>query len=411
MKYAIRPTEEDLNLPTSTIEPKKRAFYDSLEGEPLAIPKPPREPEQEPQEQRRTQTTPSGWLPFMTRTDAIFGHILHPRPDATTNSLQNGISALATYPRALIPLIPPINELNLTSWVPYSTPSYMTSIVLLRFIPYSSDPTRPVDPLAPHLELRIKATDEDIIGIDSLRAVAHTHVSDVLLPVEQVDVRVTQKVVAELPGEQVDAVEGLQPLLQFLQDAKLEMAKGRLYTPPRLHDLGLPRWMFYRPEADPASPFMHTPARRRLEQQATGTSSSTTGPNTVSPAPYDSDTNLPSYAEQHRDPIYNELRTGSYAFAGLELRRPLETTFDGWRLTYTSVEAGQGGGRRAELALEAVPGADRELRRGPDDIDAQRFIRSVYKLARGVEANLVVRPSDGSEVRPRVGWVGKAAKS
>jgi len=42
-------------------------------------------------------------------------------------------------------------------------------------------------------------------------------------------------------------------------------------------------------------------------------------------------------------------------FAGIELHRTVLGRRDGWVLGYTSVEAGQRGGRRPELILEAVP--------------------------------------------------------
>lgn len=400
MKYAVQTTDEHPDLPTLTVKPKKSP-HSSLGGVPLWFPRPSKTPEQ--REQKQTQPTPSGWLPFRVRTNAVFGHVLNVNDAALASSINEGDDGLSASSRTLAPLIPPIDEMDLPSWVPYSSPHYMTSVIVMRFKPDPPDPAKPEDALAPHLELRLKATDDDIIGIDSLRAVAHTHISDILLPAEHVDVRITQKVIAELPGTQVDAVDGMQPLLQFLRDARLEMAKGRLVTPPRLHDLGLPRWMFYRPEADPASPFMPTPARRKLEKTATATA-------VPSVAPHDSDEALPPYEEQRYAVAFNVLRRTSYVFAGLELRRPLETTYDGWRLTYTSVEAGQGGGRRAELGLEAAPGGDRELGRSAADISAQRFVRSVYRLARGADANFLVRPSDGAEVRSSIGWVGKAPK-
>lgn len=410
MKYAVQPTEEDLDPPTLTIPPPNKSFFSSLAGAPLTFPKPPIVPERK--EEKQIQRTPSGWLPFRVRTKAVFGHVLNVFDAVLPRSIHEGTDVLSTSPRTLAPLMPPINELNLPSWVPYNNPHYMTCMVLMRFQPYAVDPARPVDPLAPHLELRLKATDEEIIEVHSLRAVAHTYVSDIVLPAERVDVRITQNVVAEVLGAQIDAIDGLQPLLQFLRDAKFELAKGRLVTPPRLHDLGLPRWMFYRPEADPASPFLPRALQHKLAQKNKDASAGDAADSKAdAAAPYDSDEALPPYAEQHDAPAFNALRPASYAFAGLELQRPLETTYDGWRLEYTSVEAGQGGGRRAELALEAVPGGDKEVRRDATDIDAQRFIRSVYKLARGSETNVAVRPSDGTEVKSRIGWIGKPPKS
>lgn len=406
LKYDVRPEPEDLILPTSTIEPKKEAFYASLAGVPLTFPKPPKAPQPKTKEPEPTKPTPSGWLPFRVRTNAVFGHIFNVNNPEVANSIHDGTEVHAASSRALNPLIPPVSQMTLPGWTPYKIPKYMTSLILMRFAPYSPDPaTQSVDPLTPHLELRIKATDDAIIELDSLRAVAHTHVSDILLPTERVDVRATQRVVAELPGPRIQDAEGMQPLQQFLHDAKLEMAQGKLVTPPRIADLGLPAWMFYRPETDAESSFLHRAARQRLLDEAaparTGKKQSGGGSGSSEARGTD------AYA-----PASNAVRTASYIFAGLELHRPLETTYDGWRLLYTSVEAGQGGGRRAELSLEAVPGGDRALRRDAAGVDGSKFLRSVYRLVRGVEGTGPKADDEdwGKEVKTRIGWLGKAKK-
>lgn len=396
LKYDVRPEAEDLILPTSTIQPKKEAFYASLAGVPLAFPKPSKEPQPEAKEPEATKPTPSSWLPYRVRTNAVFGHIVNLKSPNVANSIHESTDVLASSSRALSPLIPPVSEMTIPAWVPYKIPMYMTSLILMRFAPY------PPNHLAPHLELRIKATDNAIIELDSLRAVAHTHVSDILLPAERVDIRATQRVVAELPGQKIDNTEGMQPLRQFLHDAELEVAEGRLVTPPRIEDLGLPEWMFYQPETDAQSPLLNGAVRRRLLEEAAAAEKTNSRSKT-----HDTDT-LDAY-----DPASNALRTTSYVFTGLELHRPLETTYDGWRLLYTSVEAGQGGGRRAELSLDAIPGGDRELRRNADGVDAAKFLRSVYRLARGVEGTgQKASPEDWrTEVKMRIGWVGKAKKN
>lgn len=415
MHYAVEPVKEDFRRLAITNQERRATSHPHpiTDAEPLGLPRSEEPPEPaEPDDQ--APSTPSGWLPFRIRTSAVFGHVLNPHNTKVASFFQEGIEGLSSFSRALSPVIPPISEMNLPAWVSYANPRTMTSLIIMRFKPYSADLSRPEDPLAPQLELRIKASDDAIIEIDSLRAIAHTHVADMLLPAEPVDARITQKVVAELPGARLDTTEGMQPLLNFLRDARLNMGRGKLVTPPRVCDLGLPRWMFYRPEVDTVSTFIEQPVKRKLKAEAAAAAAA--GQLADAMAPYDDDgmgqtktKKIPSYKKQLFEPAYNALRTTSYLFAGLELHRPLETTFDGWRLAYTSVEAGQAGGRRAELALEAVPGGDHELRRAPDDIDGQRFIRSVYKLARGLVSNPVERPGDGSQVRSSIGWLGKGA--
>lgn len=440
MKYKVRQEDEDLNLPKSTINTKIGDFYKSLAGVPLSFPKPREKPQVE-EKRTTTEPTPSGWKPFRVRTNAVFGHILQLNNANMARAIHEDIEALSNSMRTFNPVIPPLNEMNLPGWVPYRVPVNMTSLILMRFIPDSAEP------LAPHLELRIKTTDDEIIELHSLRAVAHTVVSDILLPAQPVDVRTTQTLVAELPGNKVDETEGIQPLLQFLRDAKLNMAQGHLVTPPRVTNLGLPRWMFYRPEVDVDSPFLNNASQlqKRLDLEAeaaaargaggkttvasdatvaksktktkkttadaTATTSTTMNLPTTPYAPAQNGEDVPSYMEQRYAQPFNELRPVSYRFAGLELHRPLEATYDGWKLSYNSIEAGHGGGQRAELSLVAIPGYDRHMRRQPEYVDTQQFMRSVYRLAQGLETNPVTRKSTGRVFKSRIEWVGKGKKS
>ncbi|KAJ4386675.1 hypothetical protein N0V93_009573 [Gnomoniopsis smithogilvyi] len=386
LKYKIEPVADDLVEPTSTIDPKKRAFYTSLAGVPLAFPRPPCESEEEQLRQliQPTKPTLSGWLPFRVRTNAIFGHVLHLNNQHVTASIKEGTDAVSTSRRTVSPLIPPVTGMDLPAWVPYTSPKYMTSLLIMRFTPTSLPSS---DGPAPNLELRIKATDEEIIGIDSLRAIAHTHVSDICLPGEHVDVRATQRLVAELPGYHLDTTEGMQPLIQFLKDACLEIGRGRLITPPVLDGLGLPSWMFYAPETDTQSPFLRSRVLAELYDAAKAASKPADGskPKKASKkAKKPAKLSTPAPAAHSPYTTYaNALTPTSYIFSGLEVHRHVETSYDGWKLSYTSVEAGAGGGRRAELELEAVPSGDKDVRREGSRIDAGAWLRSVYKLATG----------------------------
>ncbi|PSR80872.1 mitochondrial inner-membrane-bound regulator-domain-containing protein [Coniella lustricola] len=453
IKYKIDVTPEDLTLRQSSYKAKIDNFYKSLQettsSSPLAMPwtqsrlgeevqevQEQQQPEQEPDDvPQPTQPTSSGWLPFSVRTSATFGHVLHLNNSSVAQSFHEGTSSLDTadFPRAFSPLIPAVAGMHLPAWVPYHSPRNMTTIIVMRFVPYSQNPETSNDPLAPHLELRLKATDEAIIGIDSLRAIAHTDTSDILLPAEHVDVRLTQRVVAQLPGHEVGVSESMAPLRDFLNSSRLDMGRGSLTTPPRLDNLGLPLWMFYRPEADAEGGFLASAARRQALQNQTmaqdsqakttvahdgtqhaesPTSTPTTIPTAAKPPPLstifseeiirqakassdgkdtDNDNNnknnntvmVNNYDTAIRSPAFNTTFSTSYMFAGIELHRPTETTYSGWKLNYTSIQAGQGGGRRAELRLDAVPSGDEHARRRKDDMDTRRFMRSVYMLATG----------------------------
>lgn len=390
LKYKINPVADDLIEPTtSTIEPEKRAFYTSLAGVPLHFPRPPRESEEEQLKQviQPTKPTLSGWLPFRVRTTAIFGHVLHLDNQYVTASIKEGPDGISTSRRTVSPLLPPVTGMDFPARVPDTSPKNMTSLIIMRFIPTFLTPSTTPDGPAPTLELRIKATDEEIIGIDSLRAIAHTHVADICLPGDHVDVRATQRLVAELPGNKLDTTEGMQPLTQFLHDALLEIGQGRLITPPVIDGLGLPSWLFYAPETDIQSPFLRSRVLAELYDATKAASAPADGskPKKASKKakkPTNRSTKAPAACSPY-DKSANALTPTSYIFSGLEVHRSVETSYDGWKLSYKSVEAGGGGGRRAELELEAAPSADKDMRREGARIDAGAWLRSVYKLATG----------------------------
>ncbi|KUI61286.1 hypothetical protein VP1G_08451 [Cytospora mali] len=378
LKYKVTPSAEDLALPTSSIKPKVKAYFDNfdferpLEGKPLAIPKPrEKQPEEQESEQLQglepTKPTPSGWLPFKVSTKAVFGHILHEQSPSLIQALGQPTASLVNWPRALSPLIPPIANMDLPGWVPYNQPIDATSTILMRFVPYAEDANHADDlttTKAPHLELRLLASDRRVLAIHSLRAISQISIADILLPAEHVDVRTTQRLQAELPGRVLDTTDGMAALTGFLQASRLEPSRGELVTPPRLRDLGLPAWLLRGDEASP-------------DDEPTSSSSS---------------------------PADNTLVPTSYVFAGLEVHRAIETTYDGWKLAYTSVEAGQGGGRRAELSLEAVPGYDQSLRRDKTGVTSAHFLRSMYQLARGQKGHVTHGP-DGEKIRTSISWV------
>lgn len=403
MPYKVQVTQRDFDLPQSVLRDKEIAFHKARQGERLGIPKGDRPKKELPEPKvpvAQAEPTSSGWIPFRVRTNAVFGHVLH-----SSDAVPESIGSLLKSHRTFSPLIPPIDEMSLPGWVPYRIPSNLDSYLVLRFKPFTDDPAVPQDPFAPHLELRLKASTEDVIEIDCLHAVCHTHVADICLPSEFVDARITQRIAAKLPGRLLDMTDGLGPLTQFLRDSIINIPQANLYTPPRLTNIGLPRWMFYRPEVDLKSPFLGQVVldslKGKKKKAKGGNLPYTTAKGEKPPPPYE---------EQLRDASFNANRHASYLFAGLEVHRPVSTTFDGWRLTYTSIEAGQGGGRRAELSLLGMPGPDQELRRGPEHVDSTSFLRSVYILAHGAPGHLVQRPGDseGEGLRTRIGWFSAA---
>lgn len=293
--------------------------------------------------------SPAGWPTALQRsTSAIFGHILHQYPPQ--NSSQ-GVDL--TQPSIISPVIPPLSALALPQAAKPPTPS--SSTILMRFLPDpSQDPS--VVSAAPPLELRLEASDTEISSISSLRAIvtapatAATH--DILLPSSTVDVRLRQAVFHELAGDALssDPLHADHPILAFLDASDLRPAAGRLVTPARLPGVAVP-----------------------LVSSPHDAASTTTTDGVV-----------------------------DYLFAGLEMRRAVATNYEGWSLMYTDVEAGQGGGRRAELSLEAVPSpSTEEAEARSDDHGAEERVEKVLDAASYLE--VVARIAAGREFK----WYGE----
>lgn len=403
-----------------------------------------KESESEAPEEQKLPTQ-SHWSPFRVTTNAVFGHVLHLfQPDGThsVNKAVATIEGLAESPRTISPVIPPVSKMDLKGWVPYNIPSNMSSMILMRFVPSIdndvdttdiADTANTADTVdaaeqrqrkqrkkqklrklqttnpAPLLELRMKASDEDIIEIDSLRAVSRTHVSDLLFPGEAVDVRATQRLEAVLPGPMVRTMDGMGPLVTFLTNSHLAVQEGKLLTPPRIEKLGLPEWLF-RDHPDELSAH-----QKNLAASKSSSSAASSSPSSSESANKKTHkkTKQAKQGKEGGDAAEDAapLRPMSYVFAGLEVHRTLETVYDGWRLAYTSVEAGQGGGRRAELSLEARPGYDEDLRRPAEQINAHEFLRSVHTLVRGLPGRLVqTRKRDNERIRTTIEWLGAGKK-
>ncbi|KAI0008658.1 mitochondrial inner-membrane-bound regulator-domain-containing protein [Xylariaceae sp. FL0662B] len=200
----------------------------------------------------------------------------------------------------------------------------------------------PPDPI---LELRLATSDREVRGVESLRAITATSIADVMLPAAPVDMRFTQTEYVSLEGDRAK-LEAWQPLADFLGGARLDLAKGKLEMPSRQR-FPLPRRLF---------PANSSYLKRGRKPDATDPDAIPYVNPDPTPTP---DANNPDANPDANNP--DELVSISYEFVGLELHRSVSMPFEGHTLTYTSIEAGQGGGRRAEVTLEPAPlAADKE---------------------------------------------------
>ncbi|KAI1493948.1 mitochondrial inner-membrane-bound regulator-domain-containing protein [Biscogniauxia mediterranea] len=185
---------------------------------------------------------------------------------------------------------------------------------------------------APILELRVAASDKKILGVDSLIAITRTHHTDVLLPSSPVDLRFTQTQYAVLQAKDRPSLAAWQPIIDYLSAARLDFADGKLEMPPH----------------------QRFPVPRRLFATANSTA----------------------------DDEQEDIRV-QYTFVGLEVHRSISQLHEDHRLTYTSIEAGRGGGRRAEITLEPLPEMEQEENDKvvANEMAQERFLDSSFNIA------------------------------
>ncbi|KAF3000001.1 hypothetical protein E8E14_002209 [Neopestalotiopsis sp. 37M] len=258
-----------------------------------------------------------------TTTVGKFGHALtvydgkaHSTP---TFSTQPGLKDLAARAYNFSPVVPnPVIMADL-SQSPGNEHDFVptTSTILVRFFHNHESAVRALPLVAPPLELRLSLSEPkntrenpEITGVHSLRVVSATHHDDVLFPASPVDLRITQTRNASLQGSPV-ALQDWQPIADFLNRSHLDFGAGKLEM-AKQQRFQIPLRLFH---------------------QASATENN----------------------KKHQSQEEEELRSTLYEFAGLELHRSVAVPYPEdkrFNMVYTSIEAGQGGGRRAELSLE-----------------------------------------------------------
>ncbi|KAK8070864.1 hypothetical protein PG997_011067 [Apiospora hydei] len=323
---------------------------------------------------------PVRWSPEVhTATSAVFGHVLLDAMGLPAKALipehEQTRADLSSYSRIFSPIVPHPMQLAAIHGGNQpddqgNKPSFSVEhTILIRFLPAPSpNPAEPNYP-GPPLELRLALTDSDdpvITGVHSLRAIVETHLHDVMLPSSPVDVRVQQQRVATLQGHPEDLATW-QPLQAFLDRARLDISDGKLEMPAQQR-FQIPARLFYNAHYPPISTTLSAKAaaKEHAKREKMGKKL------------------------QARMPAKkNEPISIPYAFMGLELHRAISVPYEGHTLTYTSIEAGQGGGRRAELALSPKPlpsdvssaEAGEALEKQEEQPPMSDFLKLVYKTA------------------------------
>ncbi|KAI0154485.1 mitochondrial inner-membrane-bound regulator-domain-containing protein [Hypoxylon sp. FL1284] len=280
-----------------------------------------------------------------TRTTACFGHLLH-RYNPAHPPPPMPMLGMVNHPRIFAPVAPHPFQLAKFETSNRSVPMHAKRSILIRFWPtrpLDAGPTQQTRPKgkkkekvenaivqgAPVLEVRLAVQGGQVKGVESVHALREMQYSDVMLPTSPVDLRYAQTRYHNLEGDLAE-LAAWQPVADFLKPARLDLASGRLEVPAH----------------------QRFPIPVRL---------------------FDEDYPMPE-------------RTGvlgpHYTVAGVEVHRSVSTPHEGCLLTYTSIDAGLGGGHRAELTVEPAFSEERPW----DEMNVTKyhvmFLATCQKLAR-----------------------------
>ncbi|KAK1656035.1 mitochondrial inner-membrane-bound regulator-domain-containing protein [Colletotrichum phormii] len=267
------------------------------------------------------------WSKPYVSTTASFGQILHKYDEgsfaiAKAAKTKNHIFSPASPPPAgLAPIVESVTSANPESAI-------ITTLVL-GFRPHPSVAKETTRSLPDFLELHLTVPDDlpdGPLAWDAtpkrLVAILSQTFTDVAYPSEPVDLRLSQPLVSTMSPDALDS----SAFREYIETAKLILLEGRLRPPPEVELSGLPS-----AEDD----------------------GSVSGP-------------------------------VKYMFAGLEMRRTLEVSYEGHKIQYASIEAGLHGGRRSQMNLEAVPArADAKLSKYEQKAYVRKYLDIAEDFVRG----------------------------
>ncbi|KAG5935778.1 hypothetical protein E4U60_002972 [Claviceps pazoutovae] len=237
---------------------------------------------------------------------ATFGHILLAKPTIRAATLENHarrvLSTRIPHPAALTA----VTDAHVSSSQKTTIVLHFTSDITATATTSTNSPEGAVIPqvrLHVPVDSSSNLSDFSVPDTAALEAIIPWHQSDVLLPEQSVDVRLTHTRILPLSSKE-------QPSLQeFLQASQFNLLQGQLHTPSRT-TFSIPnKWL---------------------------SSSSSTSTTTE---------------QEHTD----ETTDKPYMFAGLEIQQTVSTEWHGHTLQYSSIEAGQHAGQQQSLSLIAGP--------------------------------------------------------
>ncbi|KAL2149977.1 hypothetical protein VTH82DRAFT_7653 [Thermothelomyces myriococcoides] len=274
-----------------------------------------------------------GWsTEAQTDTSIVFGHVVFSRQKSSapqSNPSPEPAAQLDTsLPRTFVPILPALGSLNVPNNLREGGLWHSTTII--RFSP-SPDTPEDLAASAPDLELLIESDHVEVKALISLRAIKETFTGDVLFPAAPVDARLVQRRYFSLPGASIE--HHVPSIITFITKSDLRPWAGKLSTPSALLGVHIPRRLL-------------TPISQSRDDDD-GTATPNNDSNSSSSAHQD------GAADNNGGDDDDKVRI-DYTLASVQIQRTVTAEFKYLRLRYTSIQAGQRGGERAELSLEAA---------------------------------------------------------
>jgi hypothetical protein len=317
---------------------------------------------QQPNNLTDTDNGPLHWTTdYFTESSALIGSILHSLPQNPQYAMESLLPAnLSTKAEQSFSASVPHLSVLLGSQYAKMVRRTPTKSVIMRLVPnpyYRSKGSvgmgSKMFTAFPNIEMNFKIMPEtnDLV-LDNMQAVLSTDISDLMLPDSSVDIRFEQNVRSRLRGK--EGQDSLPPtILEFLENSDLNL-EGTLVTPPKV---SIPI----------ASHLCRDPGFTLLDPSKDG----------------------------------REMHDVEYLFAGLEICKTVVMEFDGWILTYTSIESGSANGRRGELRLRPT------RRTASNKICTEAdFTNSAFQLVEALDNGNTRQVVKSMVETPLVRWTG-----
>ena len=271
-----------------------------------------------------------------TQIHAAFGHVLHPMQDGpSAMSIKSSFDVRGvnrTRSKAVFSsTLPGLSRLLTQLKLPQNS-LFTEENLEYRFLPLpSKEQTNDSGKIYPRLSLRFLINQNRTTRLRGLGAFLGEHITDAIIPDLATDIRFKKQQMVWLYYATTD-----NNVRAYLDAIEKNVQGGGRLTAPRVLRLKIPTWTIRDPKT--------------------------------------------TVQDEWKKKDFIEM---NYLFAGIEHRQIMRMGFQGNSLTYTTVQAGQLGGKRGELELRYSRSDTVEEKSGAQgQIDVlSRFVKSAFKLA------------------------------